>query len=132
MGVDVEGIPSGPWHLHVPFFYLLLTLVPVTLFALAWRDWRLAAAEGDAIGAMGAVTLAVQSVAALALPALVVLIWARPSVDMHAAMDIVFYGCVVWLITSVSAAVTAGRARRFTLPAGLISLMLWGIWTVGV
>jgi hypothetical protein len=126
-----EAIPSGPWHLHLPVAYFVLALVPLVLLMLAWKDWKLAAEEKDPVGLAGVVTLAGQSLAATALPALVLLTWLRSSVDSHVAMSVVMWGCLFWLAATISAAVTLGRARRFTLPASLISLMLWGIWTLG-
>ena len=126
-----EGIPSGPWNLRMPVAYLIVALVPVVLLALAWKDWKLAAEEKNPIGLPGVITLAAQSVAVVALPALVVLTWFERTLDAHAPMNVVMIGLLFWLTATVSAAITAGQARRFALPAGLISLMLWGIWTAG-
>lgn len=93
-----EGIPSGPWNLRMPVAYLIVALVPVVLLALAWKDWKLAAEEKNPIGLPGVITLAAQSVAVVALPALVVLTWFERTLDAHAAMNVVMIGLLFWLL----------------------------------
>ena len=108
---------------------LLFSLFPLGLVLLAWRDWKTSPEGGKR--PITTCVLAVESIAALALPAMLMRLRTGYLPNPTEAQRILVCGFLTWSIALLITAVAGGRGRRFTIPAGLISLMLYSLGAAG-